>query len=236
MEKTIKILFLMVGILILIVGIQSIFLFKVYTKEKPELKESTIDAIKPAPWQQNQPVPQLKNKVLTPAPSPKQNTNPLDSFGFFDDTDDWDPFKEMQRMRQRMDKMFQHGLNRFNSSPQFKSFFDSDLGFSPNLDIQETDNDYLVHLDLPGMDKPSIDVKLEDLILTISGIRDEKKEDKKDDKFFRQERSYGQFSRSVTLPGPVDPSGLKAEYKNGVLSVIIPKAEKTSSSKTIQIS
>ncbi len=97
-------------------------------------------------------------------------------------------------------------------------------GWSPRVDVNEHDDDYVVSFDLPGMEKDQISVKFEDNALTVSGERKlEKQEDSKN--WCYVERVYGKFSRSVTLPKDVKAEEIKANYKNGVLEITIPKAE-----------
>lgn len=117
------------------------------------------------------------------------------------------------------------GFDRF-----FEDLFDggslpsTEYGWSPRVDVNENDNNYVVSFDLPGMEKDQIDVKFEDGVLTVSGERKlEKKED--NDKGCYVERYHGKFSRSVTLPKDVNPSDIHAGYKNGVLNITVPKAE-----------
>jgi HSP20 family protein len=94
--------------------------------------------------------------------------------------------------------------------------------FAPPADIAETQAQLEVHLDLPGFKGDDIDVKVEDDVLTISAQRSvEKTEEKKG--WLRQERGFGRFVRSFTLPNTVDGSKLAAAYKNGVLTVTLPK-------------
>lgn len=103
--------------------------------------------------------------------------------------------------------------------------------FSPLLDMTETDSDYLIKVDLPGLQASDLNVQVSDNILTISGERKyEKKEDLNDDKTGKEtphyiERYHGTFSRSVVLPAPVKQDKIDAQYKDGVLSVTLPKAE-----------
>jgi HSP20 family protein len=117
------------------------------------------------------------------------------------------------------------GLNRM-----FEDFFnitpwaEEDYSWVPRADIHETKDDYLVQLDLPGMDKKDVKIKVEDNFLVISGER--KSENKVDDeKYHRVERFSGSFNRSFRLYKDVDPSKIKAKFENGVLEISIPKAE-----------
>lgn len=96
--------------------------------------------------------------------------------------------------------------------------------FVPGIDISETDDQFLISAELPGMDKEDIEISLENRQLSISGERKfEKKEDGK--KFHRVETRYGSFNRSFQLPDNVDEESIEATYENGLLNISIDKAE-----------
>ena len=117
----------------------------------------------------------------------------------------------------------------------FDDFFPTLLGESfgsePKIDVKETDENILVKAELPGLTKDDISVEVKDSILTISG---EKKDEKteKNTKYLRTEITYGSFSRSFHLPTSVKHDEIKAEFKDGILNITIPKSEKE---KTQQI-
>ncbi len=94
----------------------------------------------------------------------------------------------------------------------------------PAVDISETDDDLLVHAELPGLKKDQVKLTIEDGILTIAGEKKYEVEDQKKD-YHRVERRYGSFHRSFTLPNNVDTSKAKAQFENGVLTVKLPKSE-----------
>ena len=96
--------------------------------------------------------------------------------------------------------------------------------WTPMLDLSETKEFFLVKMEVPGIDPKEIKISLEDHILTISGER-KKEEEEKDERFYRVERSYGSFARSIRLPMPVDEKKVNALFKNGVLTITVPKAE-----------
>ena len=93
----------------------------------------------------------------------------------------------------------------------------------PPVDIIETDSAFVATVDLPGLTKESIDLSLEDNVLTLSGQRTYEKND--DAKVRRNERSFGSFSRTFSLPSGVDGSKVSANFENGVLSLTLPKSE-----------
>ncbi len=96
--------------------------------------------------------------------------------------------------------------------------------WTPVLDFSETKDFFLTKMEVPGIDPKEIKISLQDHILTISGER-KKEEEQKDERFYRIERSYGAFSRSIRLPMAVDEKKVSAVFKNGVLEISIPKAE-----------
>ncbi len=100
----------------------------------------------------------------------------------------------------------------------------------PSLDVAETDGGIEVRVDIPGMDAKDIDIQVHGNLLTISGERKEEREEK-GKTYHRVERRVGSFSRSVTLPCPVKEDAVDAQYKNGILTVKLPKTEEAKSRK-----
>ena len=130
----------------------------------------------------------------------------------------WNPLREMENMLDRYSQAT--GRSIANS--------DTDLGFaewSPTVDIEEDDNNYLIRADVPGVDKKDIDVRLDNGVLSITGEKKVEKETGKGSKQHRTERYCGSFSRRFTLPTTINSDKVDASYKNGVLSLKIPKAE-----------
>jgi HSP20 family protein len=97
-------------------------------------------------------------------------------------------------------------------------------GWSPSLDLYDDKDAFVVSVELPGMKKEEIDISLHDGVLTVSGERKHERENK-EGQTFRSERYFGKFQRSVSLPASVDASSVKASYKDGILSISLPKAE-----------
>lgn len=110
---------------------------------------------------------------------------------------------------------------------------DMDIGWSPRVDMSETDNGLEIVADLPGMEKKDVNVTLEDNLLTIKGERKEEKENK-DKHFHTIERRSGSFYRAVRLPIEVEAKAVEAAFKNGVLTLRLPKS-KEAKQKTVQI-
>ncbi len=119
-----------------------------------------------------------------------------------------------------MDRVFTEIFNGFNGG----SMVESEAGWVPRADVHETPESFIVHLDVPGVDKNDVKVQFEDNTLIVTGER--KYESRNDDKDFRHlERIYGTFTRSLRLSKDVDAQKIQANYKNGVLEIVLPKAE-----------
>jgi HSP20 family protein len=94
----------------------------------------------------------------------------------------------------------------------------------PAMDLLETDDEFVLRADLPGMTEDDVSIELEDNVLTVSGERKAEHEEKGEG-FYRVERAFGSFSRSLTLPQGVDPEAVNAGFEKGVLEVRVPKPE-----------
>ena len=127
----------------------------------------------------------------------------------------WDPFHHLATFQDQVNRLFD---TSFRGRPE-----DSALtAWSPAVDIYETENELILKADLPDINEKDIDVRVENNMLMIRGER--KFEQKvKEENYLRIERTYGSFSRSFSLPSTVNSEGIKAEYKNGVLTVEVPK-------------
>jgi HSP20 family protein len=121
----------------------------------------------------------------------------------------------------------QDQVNRiFNETVRNQGDESAMTAWAPSVDIFETPNELVVKADLPEVDEKDIDVRVENNLLTIRG---ERKFDKTvaEDNYLRIERTYGTFSRSFSLPNTVSAEAIRAEYKNGVLTVNLPKREES---------
>jgi HSP20 family protein len=108
------------------------------------------------------------------------------------------------------------------------------VDFRPNINTRETDESYHIEVELPGVKKEDVDIKVDGNVLTISGERNVR-EEVKDEDYHRVESRYGLFSRSFTLPEKVDIAKIQAEFENGILEVSIPKLKVDTSSRKIEI-
>lgn len=106
--------------------------------------------------------------------------------------------------------------------PANDSFFTRD--WNPAVDIVENNDAYVLHAELPGMNKNDVKITLENNILTIRGEKKNETEEKENG-YHRLERSYGSFERSFTIPGMIKQEDIDAKYNNGILSLTLPKAE-----------
>ncbi len=129
----------------------------------------------------------------------------------------WDPLKELEEVSDRLNRLF--GRSKVETDQDILSMND----WTPSTDISETDSDYLIKSDIPGVEKRDVHVTLQDGMLTISGERRQEKEDKK---IHRIERSYGSFLRSFRIPDDADATAVKAEFKDGMLSITLPKSSR----------
>ncbi|MBI1847847.1 MAG: Hsp20/alpha crystallin family protein [Candidatus Rokubacteria bacterium] len=127
------------------------------------------------------------------------------------------PWTGMLGLRHEMDRMF----DRF-FEPRWYAF-EAEGEWMPELDVSETADAVTVKVEVPGVDQKDIGVSLQNQLLTIKGEKQQEKEDK-DERYHRVERTYGAFTRTVRLPAPVMGEKATATFKNGVLTVTMPKA------------
>jgi len=141
----------------------------------------------------------------------------------------WDPLKEMQQLGEQFNRMLARWPHNEHGMRESLAVAD----WSPVVDISETDAEYLIKAEVPEVDRKDVKVTVQDGVLTIRGERRQEKEEK-GKRFHRIERSYGSFARSFTLPEDVEDAKLKAEFKDGILIVHLPKSE-TRKRKSVDI-
>src|SRR5262245_32586073 len=131
----------------------------------------------------------------------------------------WNPARELSNLEREMRRMF-----RFTESGREEP--GSMAVWAPAVDIYETDNEVVVRVEVPGMDQKDFDIRVDNNVLTIRG---ERKMDQRvqEENYHRIESIYGAFVRSFTLPTTVDPDNVKAEYRNGILQITLPKKEQS---------
>lgn len=133
------------------------------------------------------------------------------------------PITPMRNVRREIDRIFGDFFPTFGEEGEGEIFSPM---WTPRMDLSETEGEFLVKMDLPGIDKDQVSVNVEDSMLTVKGERQEEKKEEKEN-YLRMERSYGNFYRSIPLPETAKVNQVKAAFKNGVLTVHIPKAEQS---------
>lgn len=131
----------------------------------------------------------------------------------------YDPFRDLRALQDEVNRIFTTNLSR--------TFNDEGLGrgaWAPSVDIYENKDQIVLEAELPGMNREDFDLTIENNVLTLRGERRFEKKDESDT-FHRVERSYGSFTRSFTLPQTVSSEGATADYKNGVLRVVLHKRQ-----------
>ena len=131
----------------------------------------------------------------------------------------WDPFRDLNMLQDRMNRLFDDAGRTWRSDEPAAT-----TTWSPAVDIFETEGEIVVKAELPGMDRKDIALNLEKNVLTLRGERRFAKETKEDN-YHRIERSYGAFSRAFSIPTTVDEEQISADYKDGVLKIVLPKKE-----------
>lgn len=141
----------------------------------------------------------------------------------------WDPFGGLSRMRDEIDRMFEDfftgrpGLARTGEGLRV-----------PSVDIEETDESVVVRAELPGVKKDDLDIEVTPDALTIRAEMSEEKE-QRDRRFYRRERSWGMFQRTVPVPVEIKSDAAKASFKDGLLEVTLPKVEPEEKAESVRI-
>jgi HSP20 family protein len=138
----------------------------------------------------------------------------------------WDPFRELEDMSERLNRAF-GGVGRLGPARASEAGREALTvpDWAPVVDITETDDEYLIKAEIPEVKREDVKVSVENGVLTMQGERKQEKEEK-GKKFHRVERYYGSFLRTFTVPDNVDDAKVRAEFKDGVLNVHLPKTEK----------
>jgi HSP20 family protein len=129
----------------------------------------------------------------------------------------WEPVRELGTIQNEMNRLF----NSFFDTPT-PSNGTTFRRWIPAMDLVETEEAFVLTADLPGLSESDVKIEVEGNVLTVSGERTSEHEDRKTG-YYRVERSYGSFRRSLTLPDGVDPGVVKATFDKGVLEVTVPK-------------
>ena len=131
----------------------------------------------------------------------------------------WDPFRDLSTLQDRMNRLFEDAGRTWRTDEPAAT-----TSWSPAVDIFETEGEIVVKAELLGMDRKDIWLHLENNVLSLRGERKFEKETK-DENYHRIERSYGAFNRSFSIPATVDEEKIRADYKDGVLKIVLPKKE-----------
>ena len=132
----------------------------------------------------------------------------------------WDPFRDLSILQERMNRAFEDAAGRRWKGEEPATT----TSWSPAVDIYETDREILVQAELPGIDRKDISLQVENNVLTLKGDRRFEKEANQEN-YHRIERSYGGFCRTFAIPAIVDESGIRADFKDGILKIALPKKE-----------
>lgn len=144
---------------------------------------------------------------------------------------DGDPFHWLRR---EIDTLFDNFWGDSRLQPNL-SLSGKEFPFVPDADVTETDNEFIISVDLPGLEEKDINVEIHDHILRINGEKREERE-QKGKNFYRIERASGHFDRSIQLPNSISDDNVQARLKNGVLTITFPKsAETISKAKHVEI-
>ena len=128
------------------------------------------------------------------------------------------PWRGMDSLRREMERVFDRFLE-----PRWDEF-EATGTWAPKIDLSETKDAYMVKAEVPGVEQKDLSVSLQDQILTIKGEKHKEKEEKAE-KYHRVERSWGEFTRAISLPGAADTEHVNATFKDGVLTITLPKTQ-----------
>jgi HSP20 family protein len=202
--KNEQIIIAVVVLLVLVLGIQA---YSTY-----QLNDRLKQMLGPVSQSENQSKPPKATKPALPKPD--------DADDFFKDRS-WNPYAELQHMQNEMEQMFGDSFSRFHMHTPI-----GDLSKSPAVDLQVMPDQYVVTVNVPGADESTMNVTLEDERLLHISVKTEQaseKTDEKNNEYQYRERFMGEFHRLLTLPGAADASKLKTDYRNGVLTITVPK-------------
>ena len=131
----------------------------------------------------------------------------------------WDPFRDLSVLQERMNRLFEDAGRGYRGDEAAAT-----TSWSPAVDIYETENEIMVRAELPGIDRKDIALSLDNNVLTLKGERRFEKETRQEN-YHRIERAYGTFSRAFSIPAIVDEEKIRADYKDGILTIALPKKE-----------
>ncbi len=137
----------------------------------------------------------------------------------------WDPFRDLVSIQDRMNKLFEQTLSKSRSDEAASA-----TTWTPAVDIYETAETIVIKAELPGVAREDVDIQIQDSTLVLKGERRFSK-DVQEESYLRIERTYGPFHRSFTLPATVQQDNVRAVMRDGVLELVLPKAESARSKR-----
>jgi HSP20 family protein len=142
------------------------------------------------------------------------------------------PFEPLERMLERMNDQLREAANSWESGEPFEPWSPGTVTMA--TDVKDTDDEFVVTVDVPGFERDDIDVRVADDVLRIEAEREEA-EAAEDEQYVRRERTARSVHRSITFPTPVETKDVDATLTNGVLSIVVPKAQPLEEGTTIDI-
>lgn len=202
--KTEQIAYLIAGLFILVFGMQAYTTYQINHRLQQVLEESSAN-----------------NSIQLRIPKfPLPKTTQPQSQEDLSKNPEWNPYQEMQHIQDEMAQIFGQSVSRFHHFAPFHA-----VKKTPDVDLQDLSDRYIVRVNAPGADQASLKINLDENRLSIS-IKTETTQAAKDDKndhFEYRERFNGELFRLITLPGKVDKAKLSSEFTNGVLTITLPK-------------
>lgn len=146
-----------------------------------------------------------------------------------------DPFRDMMRLQQQIDQLFGNTMNPYSGFPDLNTAWNPQQ-VQPAMNLTEKPDAYVVSMAIPGVNKSDINVQVKNQVLTVSAEqKTSTKKENKNDKILVQERTASAFSRQVVLPKSVNADQVTADYKNGILTITLPKTNKSPAAHQIKI-
>ena len=133
----------------------------------------------------------------------------------------WDPFRDVAALQDRINRIFSESFGSSRELDDDSAHYD----WRPTVDIYETADGFILKVELAGIEKEDVSVEVKDNILTLKGERLLDPEIK-DEQYYRKERAFGKFQRSFTLQESIKPEHVKAAFKNGILTITVPRPTK----------
>ncbi len=139
----------------------------------------------------------------------------------------WEPFRDLASFRDEVNRVWSDALSHWPNQGFWRG-----SGWVPAVDVHETEDDVVITAEVPGINREDIDISVSGDTVTISGRSgEEAAEEDKSRRYFRRERYWGEFARTVQLPTEVDAARSKAVFQNGILTVTMPKSEQARTKK-----